>query len=67
MSTTTRVASDLNVVGDDGVVALIDDCSAAFNTEKFDAETVHAVNVASLEGEFAEVVSTKEVLERVLR
>ena len=66
VSTTTRVASDLNIVGDDGILALIDDCSAAFNTERFDAETVHAVNVASLEGEFARVVRTKDVLERVL-
>lgn len=66
VSTTTRMASDLNIVGDDGVLALIDDCSAAFNTEKFDAETVHAVNVASLEGEFAGVVRTEAVLEEVL-
>ena len=57
----------MNIVGDDGVLALIEDCSAAFNAGEWDAETVHKVNVASLEGEFAGVVGTKEVLEGVLR
>ena len=66
VSTTTRMASDLNVVGDDGILALVEDGSAAFNTKQFDAETVHKVNVASLEGEFAAVVGTKEILEVVL-
>jgi nicotinamidase-related amidase len=66
VSTTVRQASDLNVVGEGGVLALIEDASAAFSTEGWDAETVHKVNVASLEGEFAWVARTKDVLESVL-
>jgi nicotinamidase-related amidase len=74
VSTTTRMAKDLRVVGDEGVVALVEDASAAFNStsnaggmkREFDAETVHAVNVASLEGEFARVVRMGDVLRDVL-
>jgi nicotinamidase-related amidase len=66
VSTTVRVASDLNIVGEGGVLALIEDCSAAFSTEKFDAETVHAVNVASLEDEFAKIGRVGDVVDRIL-
>ena len=62
-----RVASDLDIVGEGGVLALIEDCSAAWNTGKFEAEVVHGVNVASLEGEFAGVVGVGDVLGVVLR
>lgn len=68
VSTTVRAASDLEVVkrpdDDWGVLAIIEDASAAFdNNGKFDAETVHAVNVDSLRDEFAEVVRVQDVLE----
>ena len=71
VSTTVRLAADLEIVkrkdDDLGLVAIIEDASAAFNNRgRFDAETVHAVNLASLEDEFAEVVSTRDVLEIVL-
>jgi nicotinamidase-related amidase len=68
VSTTVRLASDLGVVkrkGDDdgrGVVAVVSDACAAFNEGRFDAETVHEVNLASLEGEFAKVVTVEDVL-----
>ena len=72
VSTTVRLAADLEIVkrqdDDLGLVAIIGDASAAFNNRgRFDAETVHAVNLASLEDEFAEVISTKDVLGIVLR
>ena len=71
VSTTVRLAADLGIVKrkEDalGLVAVVSDATAAFNNRgKFDAETVHAVNLASLEDEFAEIVSTKDVLVSVL-
>ena len=72
VSTTVRMAHDLNVTdwvdetgsrrAGDGVF-LVEDATATFNKGKFDAETVHAVHVESLRGEFATVVETKELLE----
>ena len=71
VSTTVRLAADLGIVKshDDelGLVAIIGDASAAFNNRgKFAAETVHAVNLASSEDEFAEVITTKDVVEIML-
>lgn len=73
VSTSTRMASDLGIVdrqSDDGessrgILALISDATACFNKGGFDAETVHAVNIASLEEEFAQVVATRDVLQTV--
>ncbi|PYH90551.1 Isochorismatase hydrolase [Aspergillus ellipticus CBS 707.79] len=48
VSTTVRMAANLGVVDR--------------RTGGFDAETVHAVSVASLEGESAEVMTTEEVV-----
>ncbi|EAW06848.1 putative isochorismatase family hydrolase [Aspergillus clavatus NRRL 1] len=45
-----------------GRVVLVADATATWAKGGFDAETVHAVSVASLRGEFAEVVSTEEVV-----
>lgn len=44
------------------MIALIHDCCAAFNLGEFDAETIHRVNVRSLEREFAEIVDLSDVL-----
>lgn len=55
------MAADLAVV-DRGKIFIVSDATATFNKGGFDAETVHRVNLASLEGEFANVVSTNEVL-----
>jgi nicotinamidase-related amidase len=65
VSTSVRMARDLDVIGDkdgkgEGVIAVIEDCCAAFEAGGFDAETVHKVNVETLRGEFAEVVGVKE-------
>ncbi|KAI1103824.1 Isochorismatase hydrolase [Jackrogersella minutella] len=70
VSTTTRMASNLRVVSvtnptgevDEGDIVLVSDATAAFAKGDFDAETVHEVNLASLNGEFAQVVKTQDVL-----
>ncbi|OHE91109.1 hypothetical protein CORC01_13591 [Colletotrichum orchidophilum] len=76
VSTTTRMAANLQVLGDDGGpdgnghdvqgILVVRDAVATYEKGGFDAETVHAVNLASLDGEFAKVVSTDEVLTSVL-
>lgn len=65
VSTSTRMAANLGVVGDEGKIYLIGDATATWSKGGFDAETVHAVNLASLNGEFADVVKTDSVLERL--
>ncbi|RHZ63565.1 hypothetical protein CDV55_106757 [Aspergillus turcosus] len=45
-----------------GVVVLVGDATATWAKGGFEAETVHAVSVESLRGEFCEVVSTGEVV-----
>jgi nicotinamidase-related amidase len=61
VSTSVRMASNL-----DFNVTLIFDGSATFDGEfrgqKISSETVHLVNMASLNGEFAKVVDTSDVL-----
>ena len=42
--------------------ALVGDATATFEKGDWDAETVQAVHLASLKGEFAEIWSTEEVL-----
>jgi nicotinamidase-related amidase len=68
VSTSVRMARDLDVIGDKdekggGVIAVIEDCCAAFEAGGFDPETVHKVNVETLRGEFADVVGVKEWLD----
>ncbi|KAI1413939.1 Isochorismatase hydrolase [Hypoxylon sp. FL1857] len=73
VSTTTRMASNLRVVSrtsptgelDEGDIILVSDACAAFGKGDFDAETVHRVNLASLNEEFAQVVNTQDVLNAV--
>ncbi|RAH43327.1 cysteine hydrolase family protein [Aspergillus brunneoviolaceus CBS 621.78] len=45
-----------------GRILLVGDATATWAKGGFDAETVHAVSLASLDGEFAEVVRTEEVV-----
>ncbi|KAL2836783.1 Isochorismatase-like protein [Aspergillus pseudoustus] len=47
---------------DKGRIVLVGDATATWAKGGFDAETVHAVTLASLDGEFADVVSTEEVI-----
>lgn len=74
VSTTVRMAANLGVVDrrsdgmhgkevvvEKGRIILIDDATATFGKGGFDAETVHKVSVASLEGEFADVIEAAEV------
>ncbi|KAG9013098.1 hypothetical protein FRB94_003932 [Tulasnella sp. JGI-2019a] len=66
ISTSVRMAANLGVVdygNEKGQIVLVGDGCATFNRGKWDAETVHAVNVESLRGEFCEVMSTKEALD----
>jgi nicotinamidase-related amidase len=63
VSTTTRMAGNLGFK-----VYLVEDATATFNRTGHDgkvhrAEDVHANNLASLNGEFATIVSTAQVLE----
>lgn len=59
-STTARVASDLGF--ETWVVA---DATAAHARAEFDAETIHRTALASLDGEFAEVLDADEAIRRV--
>ncbi|KAF6806795.1 isochorismatase hydrolase [Colletotrichum sojae] len=71
VSTTVRMAANLQVLGDEGGpdgngegvhgVVVVRDAVATYEKGGFDAETVHAVNLASLDGEFAEVTNTQDV------
>lgn len=72
VSTTVRMAANLGVtrgVDDEtgepesGRVVVVKDATASFDKGGWDAETVHKVHLASLEGEFAKVTSTKVVME----
>lgn len=61
-----RVKSDgtheTEVVVEKGRIILVADATATFGKGGFDSETVHKVSVASLEGEFADVIGTEEVV-----
>lgn len=45
-----------------GRIVLVSDATATFGKGGFDAETVHKVSVATLDGEFAEAMSTEQVV-----
>lgn len=65
VSTTIRTARDLGVTdvdGRKGKVILVQDATATFNRGSLSAETIHEANCESLRGEFAEIMSTEEVL-----
>ncbi|KAJ5836340.1 hypothetical protein N7447_002366 [Penicillium robsamsonii] len=48
---------------DKGRIVLVEDATATFGKAGIDAETVHKVSIASLDGEFADVFATEEVIE----
>ncbi|KAL3485177.1 Isochorismatase-like protein [Aspergillus germanicus] len=48
---------------DKGRIVLVGDATATWAKGGFDAETVHKVTLASLDGEFADVINTREVVE----
>ncbi|OJJ43372.1 hypothetical protein ASPZODRAFT_74422 [Penicilliopsis zonata CBS 506.65] len=50
------------VVVDQGRVVLVADATATWAKDGIDAETIHAVSVASLRGEFADVLGTEEIV-----
>ena len=52
---------------DKGRVILAADATATFGKGGFDAETVHRVSVASLEGEFADVMDTEAIVQALNR
>jgi nicotinamidase-related amidase len=74
VSTTTRMAGNLHVTGHvgadgsvvEGAVVLVGDATAAWEKPggKWDAETVQAVHLESLQ-EFARIVSTRDVAEEL--
>ncbi|KAL4757502.1 putative isochorismatase family hydrolase [Aspergillus foveolatus] len=47
---------------DEGRIVLVGDATATWAKGGFDAETVHAVTLASLDGEFADVMATEQVI-----
>lgn len=60
------MAANLDVVGSNtggGEILLVGDACAAHEKGGIDAETVHRVHLASLNGEFCKVVSTQDVVE----
>lgn len=66
ISTTARMAANLGFN-----TFVVSDATATFakkgvDGEQYSAETIHAVSLACLHGEFAEILSTNEVKERLL-
>ncbi|CAI7647248.1 unnamed protein product [Penicillium glandicola] len=47
---------------DKGRIVLVEDATATFGKAGIDSETIHKVSVASLDGEFADVFATEEVI-----
>ncbi|KIV96128.1 hypothetical protein PV10_00032 [Exophiala mesophila] len=64
VSTTARMASDIELVSDGGLV-IVSDATAAFNKVGIDADMVHRVSLASLNNEFAQVMNTRQVLDKL--
>ena len=73
VSTTVRMAANLHVVdeldetgavvkGSEGRVVLVGDATATWGKGGFEAEVVQAVTLASLNGEFADVMRKEEVV-----
>ncbi|KAI1860863.1 uncharacterized protein JN550_011178 [Neoarthrinium moseri] len=74
VSTSTRMANNLRIVditsgdGDvveEGGIVLVGDACATYAKGGFDAETVHKVSLASLNEEFAHVVASSEVMDKI--
>ncbi|KAF8640173.1 hypothetical protein AX16_010228 [Volvariella volvacea WC 439] len=59
VSTSVRMASNLGVAKE---IILLSDATAALGKGKWDAETVHGVNLDTLEGEFCVVKTTEDIV-----
>lgn len=66
VSTTVRVAANLGLA-DPGRIIVVADATAAWAKSGIDADTVHNVSIASLEGEFAEIMKTEDVVKALRR
>lgn len=70
VSTTTRMAENLGVTNqinldgtvDKGTIIFVEDGTATHNRGKFSAEMMHATTSESLRDEYAQIMSTQEVL-----
>ncbi|MDW3209358.1 MAG: cysteine hydrolase family protein [Reichenbachiella sp.] len=67
VSTTARMAANLGYR-----VQVVSDATAAFNKvgirgEQYDAQTIHLTTLATLKGEFAEILDTQSLLEYIRR
>lgn len=67
VSTTTRMAANLHILGEEAStngngIFVLQDGTATFAKGGFDAETIHAVNLASLNGEFATIITTESAM-----
>ncbi|KAJ5722657.1 hypothetical protein N7488_000692 [Penicillium malachiteum] len=56
-----------DVLVEKGRIILVQDATATFGKRGFDAETVHAVSVASLDGEFCEAMNAEDVVKALRR
>lgn len=73
VSTSTRMAANLRVVDvvengeirEEGSIVLVGNACATYAKGDFDADTVHRVHLASLDGEFAQVANTAHVIDQV--
>lgn len=66
VSATVRMAADRGIV-EPGRIVLVADSTATWAKAGVDAETVHAGAVAALEGEFAQVMRTEDVVKALRR
>ncbi|OJJ84135.1 putative isochorismatase family hydrolase, partial [Aspergillus glaucus CBS 516.65] len=66
VSTTVRVAANLGLA-EPGRIIVVADATAAWAKGGVDADTVHNVSIASLEGEFAEIMGTEDVVKALRR
>jgi nicotinamidase-related amidase len=67
VSTSVRMAANLHVVGQSGEITIVSDATAmhacSYGDRDYDGETVHTVNLATLNSEFCVVKTTEQVLE----
>lgn len=66
VSTTTRMAANLGFL-----VKLVENATASFpltmpDGEEISAELIHKINIATLNGEFAEILSTQALIDSVI-
>lgn len=62
VSTTTRMAANLHVTGKEDKIFVVEDAVANWERGEWDTEVVHRVSLASLQGEFAGIVKTEDVV-----